>query len=314
MKKSVMLFVNYLILLSVLSGCFSNETKEVTAGEEFVVKDSLSYEVNRLETVKKLEPSITNGYYTYYEPKDNSNVFLDLVLNVKNESSTKIKLSEYISLTFNINNKEYEAALLAESDGGSELTPFEEIEPLKSTLIHLYTEIADAEITDEVLCKLTINNDTNEFKLNRKALAPSKKYLKYGEVIDQKDSASVTIIESSIAKKLSPPNADGVYSYYEVKDKNDSYLVLEMKIRNTSGSNVEPEDLISCRETVDNKYEYTGFLVFTEDNGKDLTSYGSISPLKETTGYFLIQIPDEIINKAIEYKINIFGETYYLKK
>ena len=89
--------------------------------------------------------------------------------------------------------------------------------------------------------------------------------------------------------------------------------MLEVKIRNNSGSSVEPEDLVNCRVTVDNKYEYTGFLVYTEGDG-DLTSYGSISPLKETTGFFLIQIPDEIINKTIEFKLNIFGDNYYLKK
>lgn len=313
MNKIAMLFVNLLVLLSVLSGCSSNKSKEVKAGEEFVVKDSLSYEVNRLETIKKLEPSIIDGYYTYYEPKDKSNVLLDLVLNVKNESSTKIDLSNYISLTFNINKKEYEAGLVIEQDGGKNLSSFGELDPMQSTLVHLFTEISEADIPDEVLCELTVNNETSEFKLSRKALAPTKKYLKYGEVIDQKDLGSVTIIKYSITKKLLPPNTDGVYSYYEVKDKNDSYLVLEVKIRNNSGSSVEPEDLVNCRVTVDNKYEYTGFLVYTEEDG-DLTSYGSISPLKETTGFFLIQIPDEIINKTIEFKLNIFGDNYYLKK
>ena len=73
------------------------------------------------------------------------------------------------------------------------------------------------------------------------------------------NSIVLLIISSGICIKK-----NRVYSYYEVKDKNDSYLVLEVKIRNNSGSSVEPEDLVNCRVTVDNKYEYTGFLVYTE--------------------------------------------------
>ena len=312
MKKLMMLVVLSVTLISCSSQ--NKEIKEAVVGEEMVVENFISYKVNRLDTVSKIEPSVTTGYYTYYEPQNNSNVMLDLVLEVKNESSNEIQPMNYISATFTINDADYETSILVESDGGSDISSWNGIAPNKSALVHLYTEIDKESIADEILCKLTINDEVSEIKLNRKFLAPVKDYLEYGEMIENENIASITIGETFTTKKLLPPNINGVYSYYEVNDYNDSYLVLKMTIKNNSGSAIDPQDYISCKAIVDDKYEYVGFLTWDEDNGRDLTSYSDLAPLKETTGYYLIQIPDEIIENETELKLNIFGNTYYIKK
>lgn len=310
MKKIILI-----VFVCMLFGCSqSKEVKEGVIGEQVVVEDLLSYEINRLESVDRIEPSITTGIYSYYAPKDSSNVLLDLVLKVKNESSSKMKIKDYLSSVFEVNGTEYKAGLRVESDGGTNISAYESIEPMKTAFVHLYIEIAEENISDEILCKLTVKDHTDEIKLNRKTLIPEKKYLKKGDSAKKDEAVSVKIIESSVTKKLLPPNPDGFYTYYEVKDKNDSFLVLKMNVKNIGSIAINPEKYIGCEAKVDDQYEYSGFIVWERSDGTSLTNVGKIDPLKSVTAYCLVQVPDEVIKKSAEFKIKLLEDTYYFKK
>lgn len=310
MKKIIVIAV-----LLALFGCSqSKEAKEGVLGEKVVVEDLLSYEINRFEAVKKIEPSIPAGYYSYREPGDKANVLLDLVLKVKNESTSEIKVKDYISSAFEINDKEYETGIRVESDGGTDISAYGTIDPMKSTLVHLYIEIAEADIPDEVLCKLTINKETTELNLNKTKLVPEKTYLKFGKTVDKKDTASVKFIESSVTKKLIPPNPGMFYTYYKVDDNADSYLVVKMNVKNTGENDLSLNETIGCKAKVDNKYDYSGQLVWEDSDGSRLTDSGKLEPLKKTNAYCLIQVPDEIIKKPAEFKIHVLDDIYYIKK
>lgn len=313
-NKNLLVFISFFLIFN-LVGCSKSEIKGDNISEETDDADILSYKIDRLDITNKIVPTdITDNYITYY-PEDDKNVLLDLVLEITNESDTSITVNEeYISAVFSMDSNEYTTNVIAEEEGLSDLSSWVDLAPKKSTFVHIYTELKENKITDKILCNLKINDKEKKLNLDRKALAPSKNYINYGEILEKKDFATITFNETVVTKKLVPDDMSGFYTYYEVDDYNDTYLALKMTIKNTSGSSFELNKLISCFATVNDKYEYSGFIVAEKTDKTGFNAYEDLESLKETTAYYLIQIPDEIIESPAEFKINVFSENYYLKK
>ncbi len=313
MKK----LLSVLSLSLLLAGCASSGGKtaiEVAKGDEFLVEELLSYKIIGLEITDVIEPSSTVGYYSYYEPESNDNVFLDLSMEVTNESSSAIELPDFMEGIFIVNDMEYDAKIITEEDDGTGLWAYEDIAPLDNAKAHLYFEIAEDKIPEEVSLKLTINSDESLLSLNVTELAPTKLTLSYGDIIEKEDYCSLNIVEILKTKEIRPSSpTDSWYSYYEVDDADNSYLALKMKLTNLYTSSLDPDDVIGCKAIVDDKYEYKGFIVCEEDNGADISGYAQIDPLDEEIVYCLIEISDSLLDRDIQIKLNVFGQNYYIQ-
>ena len=64
------------------------------------------------------------------------------------------------------------------------------------------------------------------------------------------------------------------------------------------------------------KYNYNSFVVFEEDDGKDISNYTNIyalAPLDSCVVYFLMELPEAAKSGVVEVRLFVAGEEYYLK-
>ena len=80
-----------------------------------------------------------------------------------------------------------------------------------------------------------------------------------------------------------------------------------MKELETRVMDIDVDDILATKVFVDKKYEYTGLNVVESDG--DFSSYESIKPMTELYVYSLIEIPDNMVDKSIEFKLATAGET-----
>ncbi|WP_433943447.1 bZIP transcription factor [Paenibacillus sp. SN-8-1] len=129
--------------------------------------------------------------------------------------------------------------------------------------------------------------------------------------------AEFTVLKSRFSKKVEPSSPTSVYTYYEAKGSDTTYLVLVTKIKNLADSGKTADEIVNAKIKYDDKYEYTSFTVIEEDNGAnfDYTTISPISPLSSSKVLFLAEVPKEVesSNKQLTAEVSVNGVTYQYK-
>ncbi|MBG9793739.1 phage lipoprotein [Paenibacillus dendritiformis] len=183
---------------------------------------------------------------------------------------------------------------------------------LKAALGNLDAGKADAENKENA------GNDSagkSEEKSDKEA-APAAK----GKVIEAKkpleiaDFAELTIQGAKFANKITPPNPDSFYSYYEVKDASNTYFDTVIKVKSLLTEGKSADEFVSVKVVYDNKYEYNAFSTIEDKGGADFTytNITSIEPLKTGTLHFIAEVPAEVAKdkKPIQVVVSVNGEDY----
>lgn len=138
-------------------------------------------------------------------------------------------------------------------------------------------------------------------------IAESVKPLNLNDEINIEDYAKLAFQYVNFRTKVVPPSATGYYSYYEVKNPGNTYFETIFSIYNQSPQSLRVTDVIDGTAIYDGKYEYSCFSTAEEDNGSDLDSYHSISPLTETRVHVLCEVPLEVqtSGKSVQFRANI---------
>ena len=141
-------------------------------------------------------------------------------------------------------------------------------------------------------------------------IAESVKPLILNQEIKIEDYARLTFQYVNFRTKVVPPSISGAYSYYEVKNPGSTYFEMIFSVYNQSPQNLRVTDVVDGTAIYDSKYEYTCFSAAEEDNGSDLSSYASISPLTETRVHVLCEVPLEVqtSGKSVQFRANIKNE------
>ncbi|MCE5171897.1 hypothetical protein LQV63_21690 [Paenibacillus profundus] len=104
-----------------------NKAKEITDFAELTIKGA--------KFATKIEPPKSNSFYSYYEVKDASNTYFDVVIKVKSLLTVGKSADDFVSVKVMYDDKyEYNAFSVIEKDGGGDFTytNITRIEPLKA--------------------------------------------------------------------------------------------------------------------------------------------------------------------------------------
>ena len=128
------------------------------------------------------------------------------------------------------------------------------------------------------------------------------------------DFAELTIQGAKFANKITPPNPDSFYSYYEVKDASNTYFDTVIKVKSLLTEGKSADEFVSVKVVYDNKYEYNAFSTIEDKGGADFTytNITSIEPLKTGTLHFIAEVPAEVAKdkKPIQVIVSTNGEDY----
>jgi len=143
------------------------------------------------------------------------------------------------------------------------------------------------------------------------------KEIKKGEVVSIDDYCELTVNDTKFNKIISPPNAEGVYSYYEAEGEGKTLFESVINIKNLLPDGKMADEFLSVK-ILYNKYEYGTFSTIEYDDGSDFTytNITSIEPLANGVLHFLATVPEsmESDNKPLaiiikannkEFKYNI---------
>lgn len=146
-----------------------NKSELFSVVENNTVQEVCEYYLAGIEVTPRIKPSIISGSYSYYDLENEGNIYIDVVLGIKNLNSEAKIADDIITANIKINNNEYSCFSVAENTDGSDLEKDALIEPSGERKIHYVAEVPIADsTTGELEVILTINgkNFTNKFELD----------------------------------------------------------------------------------------------------------------------------------------------------
>ncbi len=116
----------------------------IEINKPLALSDFAEITLTKAKFTSKVVPPKPDSFYTYYEVKDPSNIYLDIVLKVKSLLTSEKGSDEFAKVTVKYDDKyEYDSFSTIEESGGGNFTytNITSIEPLKSGTLHYIAEL-----------------------------------------------------------------------------------------------------------------------------------------------------------------------------
>lgn len=147
----------------------SPKIKEIQKGETITLNDYCEFTINDINFGKTISPSNPKGLYTFYESKDEKEILLDSVIEVKSLLSEEKMAEEFLEVKVLHNNKyEYGVNSSIEYDDGSDFTytNITPIGPSSNGMLHFIALVPKNVENDNKLLVIMIKANNEEFKYN----------------------------------------------------------------------------------------------------------------------------------------------------
>lgn len=283
-------------------------------GQAQEIKDVVSYEVLNLSSTESVSPPNPGSVTTVLSVEKPDSRFLDLSVNLKNLGTADKSVGELLDITYIIGEKEYSTFKRYEADNASMLkdAEFSTIEPLTNNVVHYIAEVPNFESTEEIQIDAVINGKTYTTVMTLEQLNTNRNFISIGEMLEVPQYANLTLEKVYYTDKVSPPNPGSVSTYYEPDAQSNTFLVLEMKVKNLKSSGIQADSIAAAKVVFNQYYEFDGFpvLLKSDASGYDYANITSIPSLNENVLIYIIEVPKEL--KGTEGVLSIwFNNTYY---
>ena len=148
----------------------TKEESIIELNKKVVVPDFAEITLTKTNFTSKVVPPKPSGYYSYYEVKDASNIYLETVLNVKSLLTSGKSSDEFASIQVIYDEKyKYNRFSTIEESGGTDFTytSITRIEPLKNGVLHFISELPKEASEDDkpIDIVISVNDDEFNYKL-----------------------------------------------------------------------------------------------------------------------------------------------------
>jgi len=142
-------------------------TLTVNTGEVLTVEDYAEITVKENKFGQVINPPNPDSFYTYYENKEQGEIFLDTVISIKSLLTSQKSSDEFVSVKIVYDDKyEYTTFSTIEEQGGTDFTytNITSIEPLKTGTLHFLASLPSEVESDGKPLKaiITINGEDYE--------------------------------------------------------------------------------------------------------------------------------------------------------
>ena len=160
----------------------------------------------------------------------------------------------------------------------------------------------------------TANSINNSTSTNNNQ--PEKRYLNLNESVTEKDW-EFSIENVYFGQRINPPTQPAYYTYYQVKDTNNTYLCIILNAKNISNVGLSAEDVANVKVKYNNNYNYPSFSVSPDTNlGFTYSNITEIKALTSSKVYYLVEMPNSVSTETdtpIEIEITVNNNKYYYK-
>ena len=168
MKKLLSLLLCGVLCLS-LGACGDSDddrskkspAKDLTLAETYTVKDYAEFTLIKVVDTQKITSSVEGSFY--YDNDEEDQTYVDVVLDLKNLNEDPIACDEVVEVEAKgSSGAKYESAFfLLETDGYSNLSQYENIDPLSTQRLHCVLDVS----TDETTLDITLTVKRNRYTL-----------------------------------------------------------------------------------------------------------------------------------------------------
>ena len=302
--------------------------ENISIGEK-IEEDEAEFTIESIELTRKVEPPKKSGYYRYYEA-DSGKIYVDMIVEYKNLSSSSIEADEVItSAKLKYQDKyEYTGFSSIEEDNRSDFTytNITSIDPLTTEYLHYLFAIPEEAETSGGKIDIIFTIGESEYlvtgrdgNVSKEETSTSKKEKNKEIALNDVQTVSgvgeFKIISADITKKVEPPKKSGYYSYYAADD-GKVYVDICIQYKNLSNDNIVADEIINGATLYYNeKYEYTGFTIIEEDNRSDFTyaNITNVAPLTTEYLHYLVSVPEEVSSSSSSIKLSFgIGNSTYI--
>lgn len=146
---------------------YSTENGVFIVTSHNTVQDVCEFDLAGIYVTPKIEPLNNSGTYSHIDVKNKDNVYIDVIIDVKNLNNEAKLTGDLITAKIKIKSTEYTCFSVAENADNTDLEGNASINPLETREIHYVAEVPKTEATGQIEVTLTINgkNYSNKFLL-----------------------------------------------------------------------------------------------------------------------------------------------------
>lgn len=304
MKKLIMLFVCMFLCV----GC--GEEKEVipTNTMSIINEEGISFDVVKIETTSKIKSSMPGSLY--YSNDETNKVYIDMVLEVTNNTDKEIECDELFEVQAKSGNgiQAADVMFLKESDGYSNISAYESLMSLEKARVHVAISVLEAEEQHNI--ELKANGEVYKYEYTLNEAIGDYEAINKDQVIKHENVSEVTLKDVTYTSDLLPQDTSGAYRHYPIDSEENIYLCINFQITNLGSNEKDIDKFMAVKAVYDQTYEYDGFMVVEDEDLKGFSSYEDITPLTTRNCYMLIEVPKVVQEKSLQLKIFMNGQDY----
>lgn len=284
---------------------------ELKVGETVTVDDYAELELVKVTSGKKMAGTLPENTDRYYENDTTGNVYIVMAFDYTNLSDDTIEAEGTVQLEAEgSNGKTYsDPIIVAEEEGRyGGMSTYEQIDPL--TTVRLLCGISVPEKDSKYTLTLTVDGSVYTYAYTMNQTDSTAEKINVGDSFKAEDYADVKLVSLKYTTDLLPSNTSGYYTHYEVDNKSNTYLVAQFDVTNYSKNDIRADEILSANAKYKGKYNYSGFEVLEEADGKGFFSLDEISPLETGSLFCLIEVPKSVTGEEVTLTINFDRKEY----
>lgn len=304
MKKIIVV----LLFMLCIVGC-QKEKKEMLMNKTYTVDESVQVEIIKTMTSYTIQPSNKNQQQKRKIQAKEQYVFADVLLRLNNISNSQKYLQDIFNGYFEIDKEIYKLQMILETENYTQLTQTDTIKAGQERYAHLYCEIPQKQMDQDIQLHLNILGQQNEYHfVVGKVIEQKQKTHSIGDVLSL-DMSQITINQMSQSKKIEPSCKGLFYSYIPTDNKDETFVYLQVDIHNISKSSINLNNYLYCEYIVQDQTSSSRIIV-ESDNHKSLKEDISITPEQTRTVYLAIPIKDQLLKSKGVFQLFIEGQIF----
>ncbi len=298
------------------------------SGKAESIDEVAEFELEGVSMIKKVIPSDTSGYYSYYEA-DIGKIYVDICLKYKNLEAEAIDCDDAVKINtvYYRAKYQYDGFVVVENGDGAGFSAYREIDPLETAYVHCLIALPEiVENSDGAIiavldigeCSYSVNIRDGEVGKEPGLISDAQinngGNIDIDESIAIKDNCVFAISDTGFTSKLMPMKTDDYYSYYEA-DNGKVYLFIQLKYKNISTEPQDMADVFYAEMKYKNKYEYHSFVSVLDGDWEGFSSYEELCPLSDEYVYVVFEVPQEVADAedSVVVTLEICEKTYTYK-
>lgn len=194
----------------------------------------------------------------------------------------------------------------------NQMSTTDTIKTNETRYIHLYCEVPNDQIKEEATIIFKVLNQYDfqyTFLTEQHVMNNDTKSLGDILTLQQSQIALNNILKTD---KVEPSNKGFFYSYIPTDHDDETFVILQVDIKNTSDISLDPNEYLYCEYLVDNQ-QIKSKIIIESENHKSLSQTDHIKSLETRTLYLAMPVKNNLLKQKGMIHLFVEGNTFEIQ-